>query len=231
MAATAPGTAKAEGTASASKTLPLGSDNSDSTVKGSDDEDFQIVKRKNKRVARRLRKTSSSSQSNDSAMDIEQIRRTLTSEVESSQKQKAWFVSVSSSEIAEFEATRGRRTRRAREPPPSAPLPRLRRLARPPPPPPPACRAPPRYRRLVRVRLVPRYSFRAHFRAVLCFPARSAALLVHIGAVVYRCSRFVHIVRSSRMDRARSSCSNGNEYLLPPWGMRGPQGSRDPCVS
>ncbi|GBP65912.1 hypothetical protein EVAR_89405_1 [Eumeta japonica] len=143
MAATAPGTATAGGTASSSKTLPLGelkimffkfleqqgyalpsevdsvlglgssdstnnnnkhnvgsrgqspcpsvrssakrssnalssdkgSDNSDSTIKGSDNEEFQIVKRNNKRVARRLRKSSNSSQSNDSAMEIEQAKR------------------------------------------------------------------------------------------------------------------------------------------------------------
>ncbi|GBP81659.1 RNA-directed DNA polymerase from mobile element jockey [Eumeta japonica] len=61
-----------------------GSDNSDSTVKGSDDEDFQIVKRKNKRVARRLHKTSSSSQSNDSAMDVEQVKVKLTNHSDSS---------------------------------------------------------------------------------------------------------------------------------------------------
>ncbi|GBP16389.1 hypothetical protein EVAR_9970_1 [Eumeta japonica] len=47
-------------------------DNSDSTIKGSDHAEFQIVKRKNKRVARRLRKSSNSSQSNDWAMKIEQ---------------------------------------------------------------------------------------------------------------------------------------------------------------
>ncbi|GBP34191.1 Probable RNA-directed DNA polymerase from transposon BS [Eumeta japonica] len=61
-----------------------GSDNSDSTVKSSDDEDLQIVKRKNKRVARRLRKTSSSSQSNDSAIDIEQVKVKSTNHSDSS---------------------------------------------------------------------------------------------------------------------------------------------------
>ncbi|GBP22160.1 hypothetical protein EVAR_10670_1 [Eumeta japonica] len=61
-----------------------GSDNSDSTVKGSDDEDFQIVKGKNKRVARRLRKTSNSSQLNDSAMDMEQVKVKSTNHCDSS---------------------------------------------------------------------------------------------------------------------------------------------------
>ncbi|GBP89461.1 Nucleic-acid-binding protein from transposon X-element [Eumeta japonica] len=60
------------------------SDNSDSTIKGSDDDDFQIVKRKNKRVARRLRKISSSSQSNDSAMEVEQTKVKSTNHSDSS---------------------------------------------------------------------------------------------------------------------------------------------------
>ncbi|GBP87079.1 hypothetical protein EVAR_99983_1 [Eumeta japonica] len=126
MATTAPGTAKAGGTASSSKTLPLGelkimffkfleqqgytlpseedgvlglasldstnnnnkdnvgSDNSDSTTKASDDEEFQVVKTKNKRVARRLRKSSNSSQSNDSAMEIEQAKVKSTNHSDSS---------------------------------------------------------------------------------------------------------------------------------------------------
>ncbi|GBP82288.1 hypothetical protein EVAR_86642_1 [Eumeta japonica] len=125
MAATAPGTAKAGGTTSAPKTLPLGAlkimffkfleqqgyalpsevdsvlgvGSSDSTNKNnvggrgqspcpsvcsSDDEEFQIVKRKNKRVARRLHKTSSSSQSNDSAMEVEQAKVKSTNHSDSS---------------------------------------------------------------------------------------------------------------------------------------------------
>ncbi|GBP86553.1 hypothetical protein EVAR_69073_1 [Eumeta japonica] len=121
MAATAPGTAKAGGTTSAPKTLPLGElkimffkfleqqgyalpsecvvavsalqalyrqtkgrITPTLLVKGSDDEDFQIVKRKNKRVARRLRKTSSSSQSNDSAMEVEQAKVKSTNHSDSS---------------------------------------------------------------------------------------------------------------------------------------------------
>ncbi|GBP06872.1 Nucleic-acid-binding protein from transposon X-element [Eumeta japonica] len=61
-----------------------GLDNSDSTIKGSDDEEFQIIKRKNKRVARRLRKSSNSSQSNDSAMEIEQVKVKSTNHSDSS---------------------------------------------------------------------------------------------------------------------------------------------------